>query len=360
MNIPKHYSLFESSYGEEISAEQIYTITYNKLPSSLVNKTPYNVKVEDLILDKGFIPLTEFHRVDRGGAIDKLLTRAHRETLYTLDDKEIMIKVKKTKDNKELTLIVYYSLTNGKIENQFDLTDFKKFTKRRKKSNISLIKSHGSGYLDLEDYELVTPPLSLEYNYGKEFKSVHDTIIKRLNTKNDKGIVLLHGSPGTGKTTYIKYITSLIKDKTIIFVPPMMAESLTDPSIIPFLMDYKNSILIIEDAEKVLGSRETGSTNQSTSNLLNLTDGILGDCLNIQIIATFNTKRDNIDDAFMRKGRLIAEHKFEKLSVEDCNRLLSHLGKDITVDEEMALSDIYNIESDIHKTIKEKSKIGFN
>jgi SpoVK/Ycf46/Vps4 family AAA+-type ATPase len=125
-------------------------------------------------------------------------------------------------------------------------------------------------------------------------------------------------------------------------------------------MEYKNSILIIEDAEKVLGTRENSNNmSQSTSNLLNLTDGILGDCLNIQIVATFNTKRDNIDDAFMRKGRLIAEHKFTKLSIEESNKLLESLSKDVITEEEMALSDIYNIDVDIYKTIKQKGKIGF-
>jgi len=172
---------------------------------------------------------------------------------------------------------------------------------------------------------------------------------------------LLHGEPGTGKTTYIKYLTKEITDKKIIFVPPMMAESLTDPAIIPFLMDHKNSILIIEDAEKVLGSRESSNgVSQSTSNLLNLTDGILGDCLNIQIIATFNTKRENIDEAFLRKGRLIAEYKFNKLSVETGNKLLKSLGKEVTIDEEMVLSDLYNIDVDIYKSINGKNKIGFN
>ena len=212
----------------------------------------------------------------------------------------------------------------------------------------------------MEEYELKIPKTDLKLNYGKDFKKIHDTIVRRLNKDNDKGIVLLHGEPGTGKTTYIKYLSSLIKEKQIIFVPPMMAESLTDPTIIPFLMEYKNSILIIEDAEKVLGTRENSNNmSQSTSNLLNLTDGILGDCLNIQIVATFNTKRDNIDDAFMRKGRLIAEHKFTKLSIEESNKLLESLSKDVITEEEMALSDIYNIDVDIYKTIKQKGKIGF-
>lgn len=359
MNIPQHYSLFESSYGEEVSGEQLFTVKFQKLPSSIVNKKTYSTKVEDIFLEMGFKPMTEFHRIDNN-LLPKQLKRAVRETLYCSDEQELLIKIKKSKDDENVTFTIYYSLDNGSFSNQFDLNLFSKFLKKKKKSNISLIRSYGNGHLDLEEYELTTPKIDLTLNYGSNFKSIHDTIIKRLNTKNDKGIVLLHGEPGTGKTTYIKFLTTLVKDKHMIFVPPMMAESLTDPSIIPFLMDYKNSILIIEDAEKVLGSRETGSMGQSTSNLLNLTDGILGDCLNIQIIATFNTKRDNIDDAFMRKGRLIAEHKFEKLNVEDTNILLKHLKKDIVVDHEMALSDIYNIDTEVHKTTKEKGKIGFS
>lgn len=359
MNIPKYYSLFESSYGEEVSGEQLFSVMFEKLPSSVVNKKTYTTKIENTIIEMGFQPVTEFHRID-SNLLPAQFKKATRETLYCNTEKEILIKVKKSKDDDNVTFIIYYSFENGPISEQFDLNVFSKFLKKKKKSNISLIRSYGNGHLDLEEYELNTPKIDLTLNYGSNFKSIHDTIINRLNTKNDKGIVLLHGEPGTGKTTYIKYLTTLVKDKHMIFVPPMMAESLTDPSIIPFLMDYKNSILIIEDAEKVLGSRETGSMGQSTSNLLNLTDGILGDCLNIQIIATFNTKRDNIDDAFMRKGRLIAEHKFEKLNVEDTNKLLEHLKKDIVVDQEMALSDIYNIDTELHKSTKEKSKIGFN
>ena len=91
---------------------------------------------------------------------------------------------------------------------------------------------------------------------------------------------------------------------------------------------------------------------------MNLTDGILGDCLSIQIVATFNMKREKIDQALLRKGRLIAEHKFEKLNLDDTNKLLKHLEKDMEVKEGMTLADIYNIDVEVHKTIK-TSKLGF-
>jgi len=120
----------------------------------------------------------------------------------------------------------------------------------------------------------------------------------------------------------------------------------------------KNSILIIEDAERVISDREGNGSPAGVSNILNLTDGILGDCLSIQIVATFNMKREKIDQALLRKGRLIVEHRFGKLSPEESNKLLKHLEKDHIVEESMCLADIYNIDVELIKT-SNKSKIGF-
>jgi hypothetical protein len=69
-------------------------------------------------------------------------------------------------------------------------------------------------------------------------------------------------------------------------------------------------------------------------------------------------KREKIDQALLRKGRLIAEHKFNKLSVDESNNLLKHLEKDHEVSESMSLADIYNIDVELIRTAN-KSKIGF-
>ncbi len=91
---------------------------------------------------------------------------------------------------------------------------------------------------------------------------------------------------------------------------------------------------------------------------MNITDGILGDCLNIQIVATFNMKKEKIDKALLRKGRLICEHKFTPLSVENSNKLLKHLGKTKTVDKPTSLADIYHIDEDLAR-VENKTQIGF-
>jgi ATP-dependent 26S proteasome regulatory subunit len=76
------------------------------------------------------------------------------------------------------------------------------------------------------------------------------------------------------------------------------------------------------------------------------------------VIATFNMKREKIDQALLRKGRLIAEHKFTKLTIDESNNLLKHIGKEGTVTESMTLADIYNIDEELFK-VDDKLKIGF-
>ncbi len=74
-----------------------------------------------------------------------------------------------------------------------------------------------------------------------------------------------------GKTHYIRYLIHEIEDKTLIYVPPDMAKEISSPEFLPFLMQYQDSILIIEDAENIIKDRnETLIPSQAVANLLNL------------------------------------------------------------------------------------------
>ena len=90
-----------------------------------------------------------------------------------------------------------------------------------------------------------------------------------------------------------------------------------------------------------------------------MTDGILGDCLNIQVIVTFNMEREKIDKALLRNGRLISEHKFGALDVNQSQKVLDSLGKKFTANSFMTLADIYNVDSITYREKKKESKIGF-
>jgi hypothetical protein len=231
--------------------------------------------------------------------------------------------------------------------------------RREKENNIALVIQTNRGY-DTTTFELPKQKLDIELGYGKSFKPIHEKIIHKLNERKSKGLVLLHGTPGTGKTHYLKYLASKIKNKRVLFIPPFLADFITSPEMTPFLIQNAGSVLFIEDAEKVITDRNTGGGN-GVSNILNITDGILSDILNIQIVATFNMDKKKIDEALLRKGRLIAEHKFDALPVEDSQALIDHLGFDYKTDKPMTLTEIYNLSEVEYKSEdKGRTTIGFN
>ena len=210
---------------------------------------------------------------------------------------------------------------------------------RRKPLEINLI-SRGKNGLELKQLEVKRTKLNLDLFYEDDFKTVSDTICKRLTKDKDKGIVLLHGLPGTGKTTYLRYLIGKIK-KRVLFVSPNVAADITSPDFIELLVSNPNSVLIIEDAENIVMDRKL-SGNASVSNLLNISDGLLADFLNVQLICTFNNSLTLVDSALMRKGRLIAKYEFGKLGIEKSKRLSAHLGFNIAITKPMTIAEIAN------------------
>lgn len=233
-----------------------------------------------------------------------------------------------------------------------------KYVHEENQTHIYLIQS-GLGGLHTERVEILPPDINLELHYNDDFPPVHERLVGLLGQPKSKGLILLHGEPGTGKTTYIKYLSSLVK-KDMLILPPYMTNYLTSPEIIPFLLDNKDSVLIIEDAERILQSREAGGDTNSVSNILNLTDGLLADCMHIQVIATFNASKHLLDKALLRKGRLMVDYAFGKLAPAKANDLLGHLGLEFRTAEPMTLADIFNYDDQtVSGERQEAVKVGF-
>ncbi len=204
-----------------------------------------------------------------------------------------------------------------------------------------------TGYELKENYKLINPDI----HYGTGFQEFHKKLLNTLK-KSDKGIVFLYGESGTGKTYYIKCLMNELKKikKNIIYFPNAMIDSLSDPSIFTFLYDelskYGNEkfIFLLEDCEDYLLKRNHVNTKGlKIYDLLNASDGVMNELLNIQFIMTFNTDIINIDDAFLRPKRLIAKKEFKRLSIDESKKLAEFLHLNINIDKGYTLAELYAI-----------------
>jgi hypothetical protein len=176
---------------------------------------------------------------------------------------------------------------------------------------------------------------NLDLHYGYGFEQFHNELIRRFQTEK-KGLILFHGKPGTGKTYYIRHLLNSMpaNKKIVIYMPPNMVDNLVNPGFFTFLTKeiakYSANgyfcVLLIEDAEPLLAQRVSDVRIQGISNLLNMTDGLLNDILNLQIICTFNVDLKMLDKALLRPGRLLARKEFGPMPPLDANILAGQLG----------------------------------
>jgi hypothetical protein len=288
-------------------------------------------------------------------------SNAHQVKIFFYNDSLIHLertpsrKMKIDKTNFKINLF-YSPACVPPIEN---LKPF--FIKEDSKNVIFTIMRDEHGSIRFEPFEVNVPEsYSIEKCYNDDFVPIHQKIIKLLN-KNESGLYLFHGDPGTGKTTYIKHLSSLIK-RDIIYVPTSFTEYLADPSFLPALLHKKHSVLVIEDAEKALLARDPSDTSSVVSTILNITDGIMANVFNISIIATYNSPRQSIDKALLRKGRLKAEYHFEKLHKDKAQKIAKEINCNLQINESTCLADLYNTEDDsVISTVElfEEKRMGF-
>lgn len=314
---------------DPVDAKALYCHYFNGLPSEFY--------ISGIDGEKAFMAFSEKY----SGKIN----RVYRYQWYDKKKKEVCFgRTLAVLDNQCVAEFnqAYCELWHNGRENEFLLETAKliaPFKQRQRREPLEInVVIRGNNKLELKAMEIKRTRLDLDLYYSTGFREIDTVIRQRLNKDKDKGIVLLHGLPGTGKTTYLRYLIGRIK-KRILFVPPAVTSGLMNPDFIQLLTGNPGTVLIIEDAENVIMDRRH-NPGSSVSNLLNISDGLLSDFLNVQLICTFNSPLTLVDSALLRKGRLIAKYEFGKLDATQSQRLSNHLGFDTVITRPMTIAEI--------------------
>lgn len=202
---------------------------------------------------------------------------------------------------------------------------------------------------------------SFRLHYGDTGLKWHQGFTKTLGESNH-GLSILEGRPGTGKTSYLRHLMGVLKTShRFYFVPTATMSVLSDPNFIGFWADQRRNcpdrrfVVILEDSDAALMTR--GSDNrEQVSALLNISDGMLGDFLRLQIICTINCRAADIDQALLRPGRLLCHRVFGKLDYAQASRLAESLGRKLPVARDYSLAEVF---AGHDAVAMERPRIGF-
>ena len=354
-NISDFLKKVTKSFGEEIKVYKYYQYYDNNKKSYLKEILIVDEKLHFIL---SFIT-TDFSNIENSSDPEFYDFSYPGES--ELSEEEIQAEIDQLESQEVSAVVEMFLFRENEEELQkiFDKLISNKTTVKKKKREINIIGRNEHGFY-LQGFKTIKTEVDIELNYNEGFSKISEIVVEKLSSENNKGIVLFAGIPGSGKTSYIRFLTNKIKTKRLIYIPPDMANCISDPDFIPFLMKYSNSIIIIEDAENVLKSRKAGG-NQSVANLLNLSDGLLGDCLKLQVVCTFNCHYNEVDEALKRPGRLIAHYEFKELELERAQILFNKIHKrtDVKLEKSLTLAEVYNyFEIKIDNSSKQET-IGF-
>jgi Domain of unknown function (DUF5925)/ATPase family associated with various cellular activities (AAA) len=194
-------------------------------------------------------------------------------------------------------------------------------------------------------------------NYHSSTRTDLDALGGRVPTDASGKLILWHGAPGTGKTWAIRALLSEWRNWAtghyILDPERFFGQSAT--YMMSVLMDHDGiamdrdgqedghrwRLLIVEDAGELLGKDARLQSGQGLARLLNVCDGLVGQGLRVLILLTTNEEVGTMHPAVTRRGRCIANIRFEMLSAQESREWAAQRGLPADGERPALLADLF-------------------
>lgn len=337
------------------------------------DRTPDHYEIRDFIADFHLFSYTlpgnknvTSYTFDKNGVGDPIAIRKKVEELFgkpaIVVKTDSQMDIRYATENSYVNLVISINKRNTPKKRDVGLTGItidpkileainkvssKLIVKKKESNNVYALTSGPSG-LNITSMGQITQNFN-KHNYTENMNDAYAHVCKCLSSKDPCGrLILFQGAPGTGKSYMIKALISEVKS-TFIVVGTNLIGDLSGPQILPVLLNQfeedENSItFILEDADAALATRSRGDLNK-LSDVLNLGDGLLGELLDIRLIATTNAGKLELDPAICRPGRMCKHLQFEALTPAQSNEIYEKLTSKGTEDikSNMTLAEVYRL-----------------